>query len=181
MDCADEQVTQYRGAGRGYGPVRSEEQVIFAVFESTDREGNRVAATAFRNNQLQRSEFSLARLAHITKEEFVLRVVDVHIGTQGSLLGIARASVSALRSLGFVIEDVEWRRAVCVLDKVTDLDFDAHAALGYADNQQELGQKQKANLRARIRADLADIFGVFVPITEAFGRPACQPARGSSA
>jgi hypothetical protein len=70
MECADEQVTQYRGAGQGYGPVRSEERVIFAVFQSTERDGNRAAATTFRNNQLTRYEFSLARLAHITREEF---------------------------------------------------------------------------------------------------------------
>jgi hypothetical protein len=167
MECADERVTQYRGTGHGYGPVRSEERVIFGVFQSTERDGNRVAATTFRNNQLTRYEFSLARLAHITKEEFELNVVNVLVPTQGPLLGIACASVAALRALAYIFQNVACR-SVCVVDKVTDLDFDAHTALGYAENQQQLGQKQKSIMRAQIRADLADVFGVFLPIAEVF-------------
>jgi hypothetical protein len=80
---------------------------------------------------------------------------------------------SALRALAYVFQNVGCR-SVCVVDKVTELDFDAHAALGYADNQQQLGQKQKSVIRAQIRADLADVFGVFLPIAEVFGHDPVQ-------
>jgi hypothetical protein len=176
MECAEEQVTcHYLGIGHGHGPVRSEEQVIFAVFESTERDGNRVKPTAFPTKQLTRYEFSLSRLAHTTKDEFELKVIEVLIGARGPLVGIACASVSSLRSLSYVFEDAGWR-AVCVIDKVTDLDFDGHAALGYADNQQQLGPKQKTVIRAQIQADLADAFGELVPITKVFGHDLASPS-----
>lgn len=156
MECADEQATcHHRGVGHGFGPVQAGEQVVFAVFESTQRDGNRVKATAFLAKQLARRQFSMARIEHITKDEFEAKVIRVQLGRCGPLVGIALASVAALRALKYLFENAEFR-SVCVTDHVTEQDFDAHAALGYAESHQRIPEPKRPKIRAKIHADLAD-------------------------
>ena len=167
-ECAAEKETQHHlGAAHGYGPVQSEEHVIFAVFEETPREGNRLRPTAFPARQLRRDEFSLARLDHLTRRDFEQRVVAPLSEEHGPLVGIARAQVGALRDLHYLFED-KLSRAVCVTDTVTAEDHDSHAALGYSESQEVLSDKQKQKIRATIHADLTDTFGDLVGIADVF-------------
>jgi hypothetical protein len=83
------------------------------------------------------------------------------------LVGVACAQVAAIRALQFEF-DGSTRRGVCVTDKVTAQDFDAHAALGYSEGIQTLTEKQKAAKRAQLHADLADTFGELLSLSDAF-------------
>jgi hypothetical protein len=71
-------------------------------------------------------------------------------------------------------------RAICVLDKVTALDFNAHAALGYSERQATLSEKQRATIRELIRADLADVFGEILSPSDAFAPAAGVHAEQAS-
>jgi hypothetical protein len=165
--CVDEQTTQhYRRSG--YGPVKNEEQVIVAVFDEMDRDDGRLSPTAFKPKELTRDEFSLARVVHITNSEFTSRVVEPQSAIRGSFIGVVRAEVRALREIQFSFRSVDYR-AVCVTDKVTQYDYDAHAALGYSENQEALVKpKDKKIVRATIHADLADRFGNIINLDEVF-------------
>lgn len=166
--CVDEQATQHHAA-RGHGPVQNEEQVIVAVFEETERDNGRLSPTAFKPKELTRNEFSLARAAYISGAEFTTRVVEPQSSARGSFLGIVRAEVGALREIEFKFRNAH-HRAVCVTDKVTRYNYDAHAALGYSENQDalEMKQKDKQIIRATIHADLADKFGNIVHLDDVF-------------
>lgn len=169
-DCVKEQSTQhYLGPGNGHGKVEPHEQVIFAVFETMDRDGTgtRLQATAFSSKQLKRHEFSLGRLSYLTKSELQKQIVAPQTSTRGPLVGIARAEVKALRDLNFSLEGITCR-AVCVTDKVTKLDFDAHAVLGYSESQDGLKPKKKESIRAVIQANLAETFGDLISIDAVF-------------
>jgi len=167
LECPEEAATQhYLGAGYGFGPVQSSEQVAFAVFETTERDGNRVKATAFQTKQLKRHEVSLARINYMNIVEFESEMRPL-LTTQGPLVGIARAQVGKIRALDYNVNGTS-ERAFCVTDKVTALDFNAHAALGYSENQEALTAKQKSKIRAALHADLADTFGDLISIEEAF-------------
>ena len=101
-DCPEENSTQhYLGPGHGHGPVASEEVVLFAVFERTDRDGNRLKATTFKTKELVRSNLSLARLTHTTRADFEKYVAEPLRPILGPVIGIARAEVADLRGLLF--------------------------------------------------------------------------------
>jgi hypothetical protein len=174
-ECADEQTTQHH-LGTGYGPVKGEEHVLVAVFQNTDRDGNRLAATAFKPKVLRRSEFSMARAAYINKAEFEAVVIGPQTAAQGPLLGVVLAEVSKLRGLQFEFQR-SYCRSVCVTDQVTPQDFEAHAALGYSEtqNSMNLSDKQKKAIRATIHADLADQFGDVLTIERMFPSAAQSP------
>lgn len=152
------------------GHVLPEEKVVVAIFESTDRDGNRLKPTAFPTKQLTRHEFSSARLSYISEKDFLRLVVEPLISKMGPLVGVVAARVQKIREIVYDA-NAQSRRAICVTDKVTADDYDAHAALGFAENQQDLTDKQKMNIRATIRANLADVFGELVSITQLFDRP----------
>jgi len=121
-ECSEEATTQHHlGAAHGYGPVDSAEQVIFAVFESTERDGNRIKANVFQTKQLTRHEFSLGRSKFITKAEFE-SVIAPLLPKQGPLVGIARAQVAEIRALQCDVNGGT-KRAACVTDRVTPLDY----------------------------------------------------------
>lgn len=138
----------------------------FAIFEKTERDGNRVKAVAFQRKQLTRCEFSLAKLAHIDRQTFEAKVIKALIARQGPFVGIARANVGRLRSLRN--NGANSGQAVCVIDKVTALDFDAHAALGYSESHKAVDEKRKPIVRATLHANLVDTFGDFISIEDTF-------------
>jgi len=103
-ECAKETTTQhYLGAGNGHGPVRSDEVVLFAVFENVPHDGGRLTPLAFQSKQLRRGEVSLARLAHTTRAIFDERVIQALEHRFGKCLGITRGNVSALRAIQFEV------------------------------------------------------------------------------
>jgi hypothetical protein len=168
IDCPAENATQhYLGPGYGHGVVSSDECVIVAVFESTERDGNRLKPTAFTTKQLNRDEFSLARLTYISKAEFDAHIVKPLMKKFGPLVGIVAAQVRTIREIDYSANG-KIRPAVCVTDKVTKDDYDAHAAMGYAKNQVDLSDKQKMTIRATIHANLADAFGDLSSVDEVF-------------
>jgi len=174
-DCPKEAITQHHlGIGFGHGPVRSDEVVLFAVFESTARDANRLIATAFSRRQLNRGEVSLARLAYTTRATFDQRVVSALENRQGTFLGVACANVRALRRIRFEVPGTNQtitRRAVCVLDKVSPLDHNGHAALEYADFQGQLTERQRSACRQLIHADLADAFSDIISLDQVLRMP----------
>jgi hypothetical protein len=174
-DCAQEALTQHHlGVGHGHGPVQSDEVVLFAVFETTERQGNRLIQTAFPRKQLNRGEVSLARLAYTTRAVFDQRVIHALEAILGKFVGVARAEVSDLRALNFEVPGTTpliTGRAVCVLDKVSSADYDGHAALKYAESQDALTEKQKRTTRQLIGADLAEAFGDILSLDRAFAVP----------
>ena len=167
-ECADEHKTQHYLCN-GYGPVKSEERVVVAVFQKTECDGDRLAPTAFKAKDLVRGEFSMARAAYISRAEFETKVVTPQSALQGTFVGIVRAEVGTLRGLRFAFEGSSYR-AVCVTDKVTLHDYDAHGALGYSESQKtlNLNEKEKRMIRLAIHADLADSFGNILAIDHVF-------------
>lgn len=174
-ECAKETTTQhYLGVGNGHGPVRSDEVVLFAVFENVPHDGGRLIAVAFQSKQLRRGEVSLARVAYTTRAVFDEHVIQALEHRLGKCLGITRANVAALRALAFEVPGTTPTisgRAVCVLDKVTQEDYDGHAALEYSELEEGLTPKQKEKFRPLIHADLADAFGEILSLDRGFGDP----------
>lgn len=161
-DCPGEWQTQhYGGRWFGFGPVRNNERVIFAVFDSTPLDGGELTANSFDAN-LGKGTQSIARAALVTRATFDAEVVDRGVPTKGRFLGIALAHVFAIRQLraDIVLPDGTHRvRAVCVLDRVDEGEFDGHATMGYSDALgARLSQKQRAIKRAEVRLDLANVF-----------------------
>jgi len=159
IDCLDERTSQrWRAPWRGFGPVKSSESVIFAVFHSTIREGQRLTSDSFDNKHLKTNAQSLARRRFVTRPTF-----DRTIVRDGVLQGIAVANVASIRAL---VADVKLNageisvRSLCILDRVEAGDCDGHATAGYSEQHTALGmsQTQLSKVRARIRLDLADTF-----------------------
>ena len=158
-DCPEERKTQhFRGRFYGFGPVRDDETVIFAVFQSTKRVGQRLIANSFDNKHLKNAAQSLARRSFVTKKTFNKMIVR-----QETLDGIATAKTAEIRAL---VADVKSNaraitvRSLCVLDRVDAGDCEGHATTGYSEQHASLGisQTQLSKVRAKIRLDLADAF-----------------------
>lgn len=148
--------------------------LLFAVFDSTEREGCRLAPAAFRSKQLVRGEVSVARRIYLAKEDFERHVAEPLKASAGPLVGVACADVRSLRALKYLVQGTHpplGGRAVCVLDKVSALDHDSHAALKYSESQVALTEKQKMQIRPLIQADLADTFGDIEPLEVVFSPP----------
>jgi hypothetical protein len=168
-DCIKEQQTQhYLGHSHGCGPVRDDEEILFAVFDETEREGRSLIGNSFEETHLKRDALSLARSPYVTREEFDLKVVAAGAAKKGAFVGIAWAEVAILRSLRADIQLNAGRkkvRALCILDRVEINDFDGHATAGYCEEiAKSVGQKQLGVIRAKIRLDLANTFS---PISDA--------------
>src|ERR1700690_1432335 len=100
LECAEEQVTQhYLGASHGFGPLRDSEYVYLAIFESTPRDGDRVAADCFENNHLKKDGQSVSRASYTTRKVFDDSVVRSGANPRGKLDGVSSALVSAIRAL----------------------------------------------------------------------------------
>lgn len=156
-------------ASRGFGPVRPEEAVLLAVFESTKRDPitQRILPEAFTPKRLKDYDLSLARRAHTGRPEFDQHVVGPKIALGDQLVDVATARSRRFFEMTFVCEEIKppvQGRAVCLLDIVEPTDHDGHAALGYSEDQSALSEKQKKKVRARIHHDLADAFGDLDPI-----------------
>lgn len=173
-DCAQELVTQHHlGDGAGFGPVRDEESVLFAVFESTPRNSStgRLLKGAFLTKQLVRSEVSMSRIDYTSAQDFMNFVVDPATKQAGAFLGVVCTQASKLRALIIHVTEtlpIKQGRAVCVLDKVSKYDFDGHGALGYSECQDALTQKQKETVREYIRADIASTFSEIVSMEDVY-------------
>ncbi len=160
-DCPEEQQTQHYGRKwRGFGPVRNNERLIFAVFDRTPRDGNSLIKNSFNNSHLIAYEESVARQLYVTRSVFDSKIVSPSIPLRGPLVGISCADVTRLRRLRVDIPRGPNRfvniRAICVLDKVVAGDFDGHATLGYAGvGALNVGKEQLGKVRSRIRLDLA--------------------------
>lgn len=88
-DCPGERQTQHhRGRWFGFGPVRNNERVIFAVFENTPRHGAELTAKSFDTNLVSGTQ-SVARASLVSRATFDLQVVDTGVSAKGPFLGIA--------------------------------------------------------------------------------------------
>jgi hypothetical protein len=167
--CSCEQRTHHhRGRWHGFGPVDNTETVVFAVFERSKLDGNLITSDTFDNSDLHRANHSLARPKYCTSAEFSSRVISPGVARNGALVGLARAQVSAIRTL--VVADTTDRdiqkRAACVLDRVDDGDIEGHAVLAYGEWTNRLGQKKKSIVRAQIRLQLAEVFGEIIAVQD---------------
>src|SRR5262249_38186789 len=120
--CAEEDQTHhYRGRWFGFGPVGHSEEVVFAVFERTKKDGAKLTANSFENAHLAAQNQSVARRLSPRHSTFVTKVVDRGRAQKGELIGVAVANVVDIRHL---IAEFETPRgsesvpALCVLDKV---------------------------------------------------------------
>jgi hypothetical protein len=162
-DCEKEQSTcHYRGKDFGFGPVRNDEDVLFAVFEDTALNGNRLDKDAFTTN-LNDSSQSVARTAYVSKADF-----DQYIAPGGAR-GISVANVARIRSLVAELALNSTKitiRSICVLDKVEAGDCDGHATLGYCEalTAHGISPGQLGKRRVAIKADLANVFSEVVAI-----------------
>src|SRR5271154_733143 len=120
VDCIKElQAQHYLGPEHGFGPVRDDERILFAVFDTTEREGSILTGNSFEESHLKRDALSLARDTYVTKMEFDTRVVAVSIEKKGEFVGFATVEVSRVRSLRADIKlnvGVKTVRSLCVLD-----------------------------------------------------------------
>jgi len=163
-DCVEEQQTRhYGGRLRGFGPVRNDERVLFAVFMQTKRNGARLVGDSFDNKYLASSSQSLTRASYVTKLLFDREVVRHGESEKGPLVGVACADVADIRKLRADIQishaTIKKVRAICLLDRVDVGDLDGHATMGYAEAmEQGVSQKQLGKKRVAVRMDLANIF-----------------------
>jgi hypothetical protein len=163
-DCPAEMQTQhYKGKWYGFGPLSNCETVIFAVFDTTKRNGSKLDANSFCNRSLTKNTQSLARASFLTRVCFDREIVESGKEEKGALVGVAHAKVDALRKLPAEIPTNSGRkrvRAVCILDRVDKGDFDGHATAGYAEviEREDLSQKNVGKVRAAIRMDVANLF-----------------------
>lgn len=170
--CPEEQETQHHGgAGGGFGPVRDPEIVLFAVFEKTPRSGLGLTQESFRNNQLRRGEVSVARMPYTGPDEFQQRVVQPGENEQGQFLAVCCTNAKAIRDITVKLEPdkpASAVRGICVIDKVTPVDFDGHAALKYAELPGPISDGRLGRLRTLVREDLARCFGSMTSLDEAY-------------
>ena len=113
----------------------------------------------------------MARMAHTTQEEFRQRVVVPGEGNNGPLAGVAHAHVRAIREVVIAIDPEKPGSAVpavCVIDQVTEYDYDGHASLKYADLPSAVSGKRLGKLREIIRHDLASQFSKVLTIERAY-------------
>lgn len=163
-DCPAEKQTQhYKGKWHGFGPVSSCETVIFAVFDTTKRNGSKLAANSFRSDSLVKNAQSLGRAPYLTRVCFDREIVESGETEKGTLVGVAHAKVDVLRKLRAEIPTNSGRkrvRALCILDRVDKGDFDGHATAGYAEvtERENLSQNNLGKVRAAIRMDVANVF-----------------------
>jgi hypothetical protein len=68
--------------------------------------------------------------------------------------------------------------AICVLDKVGELDYDGHAALKYSAAMEALTEAQKGKVRHLVRTDLADVFSDVQPLDVAYKDGTEGPTEG---
>lgn len=163
MRCPDEQTTaHYLGPSYGHGPILDLEILVLAVFESTPTwPSGKLAAGAFPTKRLKSGDFSLARLLHTSRTTLEEKVVVPREPLEGTCRGGSIASAEKLRKLHRVYEGFGpscGLRSVCVLDIVTDQDFEGHCGLRYCQKHSALSDKQKAKVRDFIAKDLADVF-----------------------
>ena len=159
-DCIEEQQTRhFRGRWYGFGPVQDYEELIFAVFEQTIRNGDRLDAACFK--QLADCSQSVTRARFVTQGAFDRNVVHPGVKTKGQFVGMAVAHTSSLRRLRADIT-VKHRtksvRSICIIDRVDKGDYDGHATMGYAEQIEALGQTLKGKKRMAIRLDLVNEF-----------------------
>jgi hypothetical protein len=145
--------------------------LIYAVFDSDEPQGERLRPTDFDTNQIKRGELSLARRGLTDWPTFRDRVV-VPKGGAKALKGIVSSNCEAIRRITKDVQGFHPKkilRGVCIIDKAIVIDFVGHATLKFCEDHNPLTAKQKTSLRSRITADLADAFGVLMPIV------ACYP------
>jgi hypothetical protein len=168
--CDGEHRTQHhRGRWHGFGPVRDEETVLFAVFETTVRDGDRLQENSFSHKNLVRCSESLARSSFVTKHIFVRDIGREGKSDKGALIGFCQIGVAHTRELCALITQghtSERVRAWCIEDKVEEGDCEGHATLGYAEAMEQFGFNPATigRLRKRIRLDLAKEFSPVVQI-----------------
>jgi hypothetical protein len=155
-DCPEERATRhYLGPCYGFGPVKNTEEVIFAVFDDTKRDGARLSEKSFTNSNMVSKTQSLARSAYVSRREFDQSIVKAR-----RICGVARASVSQIRELRAeykVSGETIKKRAVCVIDLVELGDCAGHATMGY-EPIEGVGQEQRGKKRIEIRKELAKRF-----------------------
>ena len=168
-DCADEQLTcHYLGRWRGFGRVRNNEHVLFAVFDDTNVDETQLTQDSFSTNLNDSSE-SLARRSYVTRAVF-----DRDIVRERTLVGVALAHVEEMRRLRADIQTNTGTikvRSFCVLDRVDVGDCDGHATMGYAEALAEgysvatgqISDKQLGKKRRFARMDLAITFSDVFP------------------
>lgn len=151
----------------GFGPLRDAEEVIFAVFETTERDGFKLTSNSFDNGYLKDNCLSLVRGGCVTLPEFDTKAVGVGASKKGPFVGIARARVAKVRGLKAKIESnpgIAGVRALCLLDVVEKSDVGGHATAGYCDgvtmmvSQSGFGGaragRELSKVRVKIRLDL---------------------------
>jgi len=163
MECERETTTQHHGGPAGsFGPVQNDEQIVFAVFDDIERDGLELQANSFDNNDLKRTQLSLARGRHTARATFDQHVVRPGTNPRGALVGVAKVLVDEVRKILATIRlnsGTESVRAFCVLDLVEPGDYDGHCTVGYGERTSaNLSQKQINEVRAKARLDLADAF-----------------------
>jgi hypothetical protein len=159
--CACEANSQHH-AGNGIGVVANEEFLLLATFEKSPPENGRLSVKHFRSGQLSRAEVSLARQSYLSKDEFVLEVVDRLRPKFGECQGVAKAQAKTLRDITLKLTDKRdtLQRAICVSDKVQVDDYAAHAAAGHSEWVKEVkGQNSRTAANAALAEDLVDAFG----------------------
>lgn len=161
--CPEELQTQhYRGRWFGFGPVRDNERVIFAIFEQTPRTAASLNDNSFENNKLKKDEQSLARGRFVTWPLFQLKIAQRDRTAKGALVGIVWAEAAKLRELRADVKfnaETKKVRAICIPDRVGRDDCSGHATMGYeGTGALNLSPTQLGTIRKKIRYDLADTF-----------------------
>ena len=160
MTCQKERTTQHHlGVPHGHGCVADSEILIFAVFESTPRIGNRLAPNAFKSKKIRDGDISLFRSGFTSRADFEAHVIPpkAHTDTPS---GVVVCGAELLRTIRIPHGAPHLTlRAVCVIDKVEDGDHDGHAAIESSEEIESIvGETSRGRARSAIANSQADAF-----------------------
>ena len=161
-NCIKETNTKHYLWWRGFGPVQDYELLVYAVFETTDKNGSTLTGDAFENRYLADNALSMARLNYIRRKQFNRKVINFGVKRKGAFLGIVCADAEKIRRILVPIPTSSGEkmvRGVCVLDRVESDDYDAHATAGYAEATNTVTGKNRGTVRSKVRLALAQQFG----------------------
>jgi hypothetical protein len=166
----DEETTHhFRGKWFGFGPVRNDESLIFAVFETTAISGRRLNIKSFDRKKLIAAEQSIARQALVKKTVFENGVARRGEAVKGKFLGLATAKAGAIRGIfseGWPEVAPKKLFGFGILDLVEDGDFDGHGTIGFLIKATVPNKRELGALREFFILDLADKFSEIHSIEE---------------
>jgi len=168
--AGDEQKTHhFRGKWFGFGPISNDEFLVFAIFEKTKRNGQRLSIGSFERKKLVDATQSIARQTFVTRATFRREVAERGEASKGKFIGISTIRVENVREIiseAWPLSSPRLIRGFGALDLVEEGDFDGHGTIGFLAEAVVPKARELGPLREFLIADLAEKFSEIMPLRE---------------